>query len=171
MIAVSDLGKAFGAQTLFEGVSIQFNPGNRYGLVGANGSGKSTLLRILSGEEAPSSGVVSIPRKLTLGVLSQDHYRYEEMPILDVAMMGNREVWEAMAEKERLLHADSEFHGDRYAELEDVILRNQGYSLEARAGEILEGLGIPTEVHRSPLSTLSGGFKLRVLLGQVLAAD
>ena len=171
MIAVSDLGKAFGAQTLFEGVSIQFNPGNRYGLVGANGSGKSTLLRILSGEESPSRGVVSIPRKLTLGVLSQDHFRYEAMPILDVAMMGNREVWEAMAEKERLLHDDSEFHGDRYAELEDVILRNQGYSLEARAGEILEGLGIPTEVHRSPLSTLSGGFKLRVLLAQVLAAE
>ncbi|MBK9375757.1 MAG: ATP-binding cassette domain-containing protein [Holophagales bacterium] len=171
MIAVSDLGKSFGAQTLFEGVSIQFNPGNRYGLVGANGSGKSTLLRILSGEEAASSGIVSIPKKLRLGVLKQDHFRYEEMPILDVAMMGNQEVWEAMAEKERLLHADSTFESDRYAQLEDIIMRYQGYSLEARAGEILEGLGIPTEVHRSPLSTLSGGFKLRVLLGQVLAAD
>ena len=171
MIAVSDLGKSFGAQTLFEGVSIQFNPGNRYGLVGANGSGKSTLLRILAGEEAPSSGIVSIPKKLRLGVLKQDHFRYEEMPIVDVAMMGNREVWEAMAEKERLLHADSTFESDRYAQLEDVIMRYQGYSLEARAAEILEGLGIPTEVHRSPLSTLSGGFKLRVLLGQVLAAD
>ena len=171
MIAVSDLGKSFGAQTLFGRVSIQFNPGNRYGLVGANGSGKSTLLRILSGEEAPSSGVVSVPRKLRLGVLSQDHYRFEALPILDVAMMGNREVWEAMAEKERLLHADATFESDRYAELEDVILRNQGYSLEARAAEILEGLGIPTAVHRSPLSTLSGGFKLRVLLAQVLASD
>ena len=171
MIAVSDLGKSFGAQTLFEGVSIQFNPGNRYGLVGANGSGKSTLLRILSGEEAASSGIVSIPKKLRLGVLKQDHFRYEEMPILDVAMMGNQEVWEAMAEKERLLHDDATFESDRYAHLEDIIMRYQGYSLEARAGEILEGLGIPTEVHRSPLSTLSGGFKLRVLLGQVLAAD
>jgi ATPase subunit of ABC transporter with duplicated ATPase domains len=171
MISVSDLGKSFGAQTLFSGVSIQFNPGNRYGLVGANGSGKSTLLRILSGEEAASNGVVSIPRKLRLGVLKQDHFRYEEMPIVEVAMMGNREVWEAMAEKERLLHAEGEFDGDRYAELEDVIVRHQGYSLEARAAEILEGLGIPTAVHRSPLSTLSGGFRLRVLLAQVLAAD
>ena len=153
------------------GVSIQFNPGNRYGLVGANGSGKSTLLRILSGEEAASSGIVSIPKKLRLGVLKQDHFRYEEMPILDVAMMGNLEVWEAMAEKERLLHADATFESDRYAQLEDIIMRYQGYSLEARAAEILEGLGIPTEVHREPLSTLSGGFKLRVLLGQVLAAD
>jgi len=171
MISVSDLGKAFGAQTLFEGVSIQFNPGNRYGLVGANGSGKSTLLRILTGEEAPSSGVVSIPKKLRLGVLSQDHFKYEAVPIVDVAMMGNREVWEAMAEKERLLQSDAPFPAERYAELEDVILRNQGYSLEARASEILEGLGIPTEVHRAPMSTLSGGFKLRVLLAQTLASE
>ena len=171
MIAVSDLGKSFGAQSLFEGVSLQFNPGNRYGLVGANGSGKSTFLRILAGEELASDGIVSIPKKLRLGVLQQDHFRYEEMPILDVAMMGNQEVWEAMAEKERLLHADATFDGDRYAELEDVILRHDGYTLEARAAEILEGLGIPTAVHREPLSTLSGGFKLRVLLAQVLAAD
>jgi ATPase subunit of ABC transporter with duplicated ATPase domains len=171
MIAVSDLGKAFGAQTLFSGVSIQFNPGNRYGLVGANGSGKSTLLRILAGEEPASSGIVSIPKKLGLGVLKQDHFQYEAVPIIDVAMMGNREVWEAMAEKERLLHADATFEADRYAHLEDVIMRHQGYSLEARAAEILEGLGIPTAVHRSPLSTLSGGFRLRVLLAQVLAAD
>ncbi len=171
MIAVSDLGKSFGAQSLFEGVSLQFNPGNRYGLVGANGSGKSTLLRILSGEEAASTGIVSIPKKLRLGVLKQDHFRYEGMPIIDVAMMGNLEVWEAMAEKERLLHADATFESDRYAQLEDIIMRYQGYSLEARAAEILEGLGIPTSVHRELLSTLSGGFKLRVLLGQVLAAD
>jgi len=88
-----------------------------------------------------------------------------------VAMMGNREVWEAMAEKEGLLHADATFEAERYAALEDVIMRNQGYSLEARAAEVLEGLGIPTAVHRSPMSTLSGGFKLRVLLGQVLAAE
>ncbi len=172
MIAISDLARSFGAQTLFRGVSIQFNPGNRYGLVGANGSGKSTLLRILAGEDTPSEGIISIPKRLRLGVLRQDHFRYEEMPILEVAMMGNHEVWEAMVEKERLL-SDSEgaFDAERYAELEDVIVRHQGYSLEARAGEILEGLGIPTEVHRQPLSTLSGGFKLRVLLAQVLAAD
>ncbi len=172
MIAVSDLGKSFGPQTLFEGVSIQFNPGNRYGLVGANGSGKSTFLRILAGEELPSDGTIAMPKRLKLGVLKQDHFRYEHMPILEVAMMGNHDVWEAMVEKERLLaDAEQEFDADRYAELEDLILRNDGYTLEARAGEVLEGLGIPTEVHRQPLSTLSGGFKLRVLLAQVLAAD
>jgi ATPase subunit of ABC transporter with duplicated ATPase domains len=172
MIAISDLGKSYGPQTLFEGVSIQFNPGNRYGLVGANGSGKSTLLRILAGEEPPSEGLVSMPKRLKLGVLKQDHFRYEHMPILEVAMMGNHEVWEAIVEKERLLaDADRHFDAERYAELEDTILRHDGYTLEARAGEILEGLGIPTEIHRQPLSTLSGGFKLRVLLGQVLASE
>ena len=172
MIAVSDLGKSYGPQTLFEGVSIQFNPGNRYGLVGANGSGKSTLLRILAGDEIPSEGTVSMPKRLKLGVLKQDHYAYEDMPILEVAMMGNHEVWEAIAEKERLLaNADQHFDAERYADLEDTILRHDGYTLEARAGEVLEGLGIQTEVHRNHLSTLSGGFKLRVLLAQVLAAD
>jgi ATPase subunit of ABC transporter with duplicated ATPase domains len=172
MIAVSDLGKSFGPQTLFEGVSIQFNPGNRYGLVGANGSGKSTFLRILAGEELASEGTLSMPKRLKLGVLRQDHFRYEHMPILEVAMMGNHDVWEAMVEKERLLaDAEREFDADRYAEVEDLILRHDGYTLEARAGEVLEGLGIPTEVHRQPLSTLSGGFKLRVLLAQVLAAE
>jgi ATPase subunit of ABC transporter with duplicated ATPase domains len=172
MIAVSDLSKNFGPQTLFEGVSIQFNPGNCYGLVGANGSGKSTLLKILSGEELPSGGTVAMPKRLKLGVLKQDHFRYESMPILEVAMMGDHEVWEAMVEKERLLeNADKEFDADRYAEVEDLILRHDGYTLEARAGEVLEGLGIPTEVHRNAMSTLSGGFKLRVLLAQVLAAE
>jgi ATPase subunit of ABC transporter with duplicated ATPase domains len=171
MIAVSDLGKSFGPQTLFERVSIQFTPGNRYGLVGANGSGKSTLLRILSGADQPSQGTVSMPKRLKLGVLKQDHFQYEEMSILEVAMMGNHEVWEAIEEKERLLaHAETHFDADRYAELEDTILRNDGYSLEAKAGEVLEGLGIITAIHRQALSTLSGGFKLRVLLAQVLAA-
>jgi len=172
MIAISDLGKSYGPQTLFESVSIQFNPGNRYGLVGANGSGKSTLLRIIAGEKPPSEGIVSMPKRLKLGVLKQDHFRYEQMPILEVAMMGNHEVWEAIVEKERLLaDADRHFDAERYAELEDTILRHDGYTLEARAGEILEGLGIPTEVHRHGLSTLSGGFKLRVLLAQVLASE
>jgi ATPase subunit of ABC transporter with duplicated ATPase domains len=173
MIAVSNLTKAWGADTLFEGVSLQLNAGSRYGLVGANGSGKSTFLRILAGQEIASDGQINIPRRARLGVLEQDHFRYEETPILEVAMMGRHDVWEAIAERERLLsHAeDEEFDTDRYAEVEDFILRNDGYALEARAGEILEGLGIPTRVHHERLSILSGGFKLRVLLAQTLAAE
>jgi ATPase subunit of ABC transporter with duplicated ATPase domains len=172
MIAVSDLAKHFGDQTLFEGVSLQFHPGERYGIVGANGSGKSTLLKILSGDESPSQGEISIPKRAALGVLGQDHFRYEDQRILDVVMMGNAALWQAMVEKEGLLaRAEEHFDGDRYAQLEDIILQRGGYTLEARAGEILEGLGIATEVHEQPLSTLSGGFKLRVLLAQVLASE
>jgi ATPase subunit of ABC transporter with duplicated ATPase domains len=171
MISLSNLAKHYGDQTLFERVTLQFNPGERYGIVGANGCGKSTLLRILSGEESPSDGEISIPKRATLGVLRQDHFQYEQERILDVVMMGNAPLWQAMAEKERILaRAEEHFDGDRYAELEDVIVRGDGYALESRAGEILEGLGIPTELHPQPLSTLSGGFKLRVLLAQVLAA-
>ena len=171
MIAVSGLSKHFGPQTLFEDVAFQLTPGNRYGLVGANGSGKSTLLKIIAGREPASDGTVAIPKRLTVGFLEQDHFQYEDTPILEVAMMGDHEVWEAMREKDEILErAHEEFDGDRYAELEDLILTRDGYALESRAAEVLEGLGIPAEVHRNPLSTLSGGFKLRVLLAKVLAA-
>ena len=172
MISCSKLGKFYGEQTLFRDVSIQFNPGERYGIVGANGSGKSTFLKVLAGEEPPSEGEVSLPKRARIGVLKQDPFRYEKDRILHVVMMGNAELWRAMEEKERLLeNADQEFDGERYAELEDVVLRHDGYAMEARAGEILEGLGIPSERHQEPLSALSGGFKLRVLLAQVLAAQ
>jgi ATPase subunit of ABC transporter with duplicated ATPase domains len=172
MISVSGLGKSFGAQTLFSGASMQFNPESRYGLVGANGSGKSTFLKILGGEEQPSEGTVSIPKRLRVGILRQDHFRYENTPILDVVMMGNQPLWHAMTQKEALLaSAEQHFDADKYSELEDVILHHDGYTMEARAAEILEGLGIPTETHRQPLSVLSGGFKLRVLLAQTLAAN
>ncbi len=173
MISVTNLAKAWGGDCLFEGVSLQLNAGSRYGLVGANGSGKSTFLKILAGEEIASDGQINIPRRARLGVLKQDHFQYENDPILEVAMMGRHDVWEALTERERLLtHADDqEFDTERYADVEDFILRNDGYALEARAGEILEGLGIPTRLHREPLRVLSGGFKLRVLLAQALAAD
>jgi ATPase subunit of ABC transporter with duplicated ATPase domains len=139
--------------------------------VGANGSGKSTFMKILAGQEPASAGTVSLPKRLRLGVLEQDHFVHEAQPILDVAMMGDRNVWDAMVEKEKVLaRADQEFDGDRYSDLEELIVRRDGYTLEPRAAEVLEGLGIPAEVHRQLLSTLSGGFKLRVLLAQVLAA-
>ena len=171
MISVSNLAKSFGAQTLFEGVAFQLNPGRSYGLVGANGSGKSTLMRILTGEELPSDGSISVPKKLKLGVLRQDHFAFENDAILEVVLKGNQELWSAMAEKEEILaRADEEFDAERYSELEEFILHGDGYTVEAQAAEILEGLGIPAEVHHQALSTLSGGFKLRVLLAQTLAA-
>lgn len=172
MITLNNLTKSHGARTLFRDASVQFNPGRRYGIVGANGSGKSTILRILSGEEEASGGSVSIPKRARVGVLEQDHFRYEAERIIDVVMMGNKVLWDAMVEKEKVLaNAADYFDADRYAELEDVVLAYDGYSLEAVAGEILEGLNIATAVHEQPLSTLSGGFKLRVLLAKTLASN
>jgi ATPase subunit of ABC transporter with duplicated ATPase domains len=172
MISVSNLSKEFGDHVLFEGVSFQLNPGQRYGLVGANGSGKTTLLNILSGDLEATAGTVSVPKSARLGVLRQDQFLYEDQEVLGVALMGNPELWRAMVEKEKVLaRAHDHFDADRFSELEDTIQRHDGYTAEARAAAILDGLGLPAEVHRRPLSTLSGGFKLRVLLAQVLAGS
>ena len=172
MISVSGLGKSFGAQILFRDVTFLLNPGECCGLVGANGSGKTTLLNIISGVEDPTEGSVTIPKRIKLGVLRQDQFLYENEEILGVTMMGNPELWTAMVEKEALIAEEhGAFDADRFAELEETVQRHDGYAAEARAGEILEGLGFPTELHRRPLSTLSGGFKLRVLLAQTLAGS
>ncbi|MEJ2151616.1 MAG: ATP-binding cassette domain-containing protein, partial [Gemmatimonadota bacterium] len=171
MISISNLEKSFGGQTLFANVSLQLNPGDRYGLVGANGSGKTTLLRIMSGDLEPSHGTVSIPKRLRLGVLQQDQFVYDDQEILGVALQGRPELWSAMVAKEALLaKAEHDFDADRFSELEEIVQHHDGYTAEACAATILEGLGIPTEIHRDPISTLSGGFRLRVLLAQVLAS-
>ena len=170
MISVSGLGKSFGERTLFAGASFRLNPGERYGLVGANGSGKTTLLNVLAGDIQPSEGSVSIPRRTRLGVLRQDRFVYEDEAILQVALMGNEELWEAMSERDAVLaRAADHFDAARFSELEEVFERHDGYTAESRAATILEGLGLPAKIHRDPLSTLSGGFRLRVLLAQVLA--
>ena len=171
MISISNLAKDFGDRTLFSNASFQLNPGERYGLVGANGSGKTTLLNIIAGSIDPTEGQVSIPKSLRLGVLKQDHFLYEQEEILAVAIMGNAELWDAMMEKERILaQPETEFDAERFSIVEETVQRLDGYTAEARAASVLEGLGLPAETHREPLSTLSGGFKLRVLLAQVLAS-
>jgi ATPase subunit of ABC transporter with duplicated ATPase domains len=172
MISITNLEKTYGDRTLFANVSAQLNAGQRYGLVGANGSGKTTLLNILTGDLDPSAGKVSLPRRLRLGVLRQDQFLYEDQKILHVALMGHQQLWQVMVDKEKLLaDAGNHFDADRFSELEDLMERYDGYSAEARAAMILEGLGLPAQIHHDPLSTLSGGFKLRVLLAQVLAGD
>ncbi len=169
MISTTALAKEYGARTLFADVGLQLNAGSRYGLVGANGSGKSTFMRLLAGDEAPSDGTITLVKRARVGVLRQDRFLDDDAIILDLAMRGDAVVSDALAEQKRLAEGAAA-HPDpgRMADLEDLIAAHDGYTLEGRASEVLEGLGIPTAVHRSPLGTLSGGFKLRVLLAQVL---
>ena len=169
MISTNNLGKSFGGRTLFEGVTFKLSTGARYGLVGANGSGKTTFMKVLCGDEPATEGNVSIPSRARLGVLRQDRFLDDEAIILDVTMAGDQAVWPAMVEQKRIAGAE-DGHPDagRMADLEDVVSAHDGYTLEARATAILEGLGIPLASHRKELATLSGGFKLRVLLAQVL---
>jgi ATPase subunit of ABC transporter with duplicated ATPase domains len=167
MISISKLGKSFGGRALFEDVSLQLNAGERYGLVGANGSGKTTFLRILAGDESPSEGSFVLAATARVGVLRQDRFLDDSKIIGDLAMMGEAKVWQALQERARIVDR-GEGDPSRLADLEDTLAHFDGYTLEARATTVLEGLGIPIELHRRPLSTLSGGFKLRVLLAQVL---
>ena len=172
MISVSNLSKQYGDRTLFANASFQLNAGQRYGLIGANGSGKTTLLDVLSGHLDATEGHVAIPKRLRLGVLRQDQFLYEDQEVMAVTLMGHGELWDVMVEKEAILaKAETDFDADRFGELEEIVQHYDGYTAEARAAEILEGLGIPAAVHRRPLSTLSGGFRLRVLLAQVLASS
>lgn len=172
MISITDLAMQYGQKILFENASLNFDPGKRYGLVGANGSGKSTLLRIISNEEKPSKGLVSIPKNLTPGLLRQDHFRYEEINVSDVVLQGNQRLWKAFTEKEKLLdhEPDNEETGHQLAHQEEIIAEEDGYAADAQIEEMLSGLGIGSVYHHEPMKALSGGFKLRVLLGQLLFA-
>jgi ATPase subunit of ABC transporter with duplicated ATPase domains len=170
MIAISQLSMRFGAKILFKNVSLQFNAANRYGLIGANGCGKSTLIKILTGELTAENGQVNLPQQLMLGSLSQDHYMYRQQLILDVVLQGKKKLWEAMEKKRILL--EKEGFGDQECEAlmkwEKIIEEQEGYAAEGEAAKLLEGLGVREEWHRKPLDLLSGGYKLRVLLAQVL---
>lgn len=177
MISLSDVSMGFGVQVLFEHISWRLDPGKHYGLVGANGTGKSTLLKLMSGEISQEKGEVSRPSGLRVGVLGQDHFRFEDVRLMDVVMMGRPVLWAAMDEKHRFMesHEDlshlTEAEGGKLANLEAVIADNDGYVAEAAAGELLEGLGLPTETHERAMSELSGGFRLRVLLAQTLFSE
>ncbi|MGD0675387.1 MAG: ATP-binding cassette domain-containing protein [Polyangiaceae bacterium] len=169
MIVLNNVTKRYGPKILFEGVTVQFDPGKRYGVTGANGAGKSTLLEMLSGQEDWDSGTVDVPGGLRVGVLEQNHFVYDEQRILDTVMAGKTELWEAMVEKERLLAGDvDDAVGVRLGELEGIIAEHDGYSAEGQASELLVGLGIPPERQALPMRVLPAGYKLRVLLAKVL---
>lgn len=172
MIATTDLAKRFGPDILFEDVSVQFTPGNCYGLIGANGCGKSTFIKILAGLMPASQGEVSIGRDCTLGYLRQDHAEFDDVSILDTVYRGNKKLWELHLEREALYSKTdlTEAERDRSGLVEDEFGQAGGYTMEADAAKLLAGLGFTEDVFTRELRTLQGGFKLRVLLAQVLFA-
>jgi ATPase subunit of ABC transporter with duplicated ATPase domains len=163
----------FGAKPLFENINAKFGSGNRYGLIGANGSGKSTLMKILSGELEPSIGNVKVDAGERLGKLRQDQFAFEACSVIDTVIMGYEELWVIKQERDRIysLTEMSEEDGMKVAELEIEFAELDGYSAEARAGELLLGLGIPESQHDGPMSEVAPGWKLRVLLAQALFGD
>ena len=164
----------FGGKPLFENVSVKFGQGNRYGLIGANGCGKSTFMKILGGDLEPSAGTVAIDKDERLGKLSQDQFAYEDMRVLDVVLMGHaRDVARDARSATRFTPNPDASEDDymRAAELEHEYAEYGGYTAEARAAELLIGVGIPTVQHDGPMSAVAPGWKLRVLLAQALFGD
>jgi ATPase subunit of ABC transporter with duplicated ATPase domains len=170
MLTTTNVAIQFGAKPLFEGVTVKFSDGNRYGLIGANGCGKSTLMKILGGELEQSVGEVSLQAGMRLGKLNQNQFGYEDHRVLDVVMQGHREMWEAMTERDRI-YADEQATDADYmkaAELEGKFAEYGGYTAEARAAAILLDAGIAEELHNGPMREVAPGLKLRVLLAQAL---
>ncbi|MAA66936.1 MAG: ABC-F family ATPase [Alteromonadaceae bacterium] len=173
MISTANITMQFGAKPLFENVSVKFGNGNRYGLIGANGCGKSTFMKIMGGDLEPSVGQVMLEPNTRLGKLRQDQFAYEEHTVIDTVIMGHEELAKVKAERDRIysLAEMSEEDGMAVADLEVQFAEMDGYTAEARAGELLLGLDIPIEQHFGPMSALAPGWKLRVLLAQALFSD
>ena len=173
MITTANITMQFGPLPLFENISVKFGNGNRYGLIGANGCGKSTFMKILSGDLDATSGNVAVDINETVGKLGQDQFAFEEFSVLDTVIMGHEKLWQIKQERDRIysLPEMTEEEGMRVAELEVEFAELDGYSAESRAGELLLGLEIPIEQHTGLMSAVAPGWKLRVLLAQVLFAD
>ncbi|EMA6342858.1 ABC-F family ATP-binding cassette domain-containing protein [Bacillus cytotoxicus] len=170
MITVSNVSLRFADRKLFEDVNIKFTPGNCYGLIGANGAGKSTFLKILSGEIEPTTGDVHITPGERLAVLKQNHFEYEEFPVLETVIMGHTRLYEVMQEKNAIYMKEdfSDEDGMRAAELEGEFAELNGWEAESEAAILLKGLGIGEELHDKKMSELTGAEKVKVLLAQAL---
>jgi ATPase subunit of ABC transporter with duplicated ATPase domains len=168
MISVSNVSMRYGAKILFEEVSTVFTPGKRYGLTGPNGAGKTTFMNLLSGELEPQKGNVTRPKKLS--VLSQNQFAFDAYRVIDTVIMGNRRLWSAMEERNRIYEKPDMTNEDgmRLGELEGIVGEEDGYSAESDAAVLLQGLDIPDELHERRMSELQGGQKVRVLLAQAL---
>lgn len=172
MISAKDITLKFGKKILFDHVTVKFNPGYCYGLIGANGAGKSTFMKILAGQIKADEGEIAVDRGVKVAMLKQDQFAYEDHTVLDTVLMGREDLWKVQQEKDALYAKPHLTHdeGMRAAELEAHFGDMDGYALTAGAGELLEGLGIETEKHDWKMKQLTGGWKIRVLLAQVLFA-
>ena len=170
MISVANLSLRYGKRVLFEDVNVKFAPGNCYGVIGANGAGKSTLLKILSGEIDPSTGHVSITPGDRMSVLKQNHFEFDEFPVLQTVIMGNKKLWQIMEEKDAI-YAKPDFSdadGLKAADLEGQFADMEGWNAESDAASLLNDLGIADALHTKLIKELNGKEKVRVLLAQAL---
>ncbi len=170
MIAANNLSLQFGKRVLFDQVNIKFVGGNCYGVIGANGAGKSTFLKILAGDIDPNSGQVVIDPGKRMAVLRQNHFEFDEVPVLDTVIMGHTKLWSLMKEKDAIYEKPdfSEADGVRASELEAEFAEMDGWNAESDAAALLSGLGIDESVHNSLMKDLSGNQKVRVLLAQAI---
>lgn len=170
MLSVSNLSLRYGKRILFEDVNIRFTEGNCYGIIGANGAGKSTFLKILSGDIDPSTGKVEISKDQRMSVLKQDHYEFDEVPVLETVIMGNTPLYKVMKEKDDLYAKEdfTEEDGLKAGELEATFAEMDGWNAESDAATLLSNLGIKEDLHHKLLKELDGNQKVRVLLAQAL---
>jgi ATPase subunit of ABC transporter with duplicated ATPase domains len=170
MISVENVTMRFGARVLFEDVTTTFMAGRRYAISGPNGAGKSTFMKILTGEQDATHGTITRPKKI--GILRQDQFAFDKFRVLDTVIMGNSTLWKALQEREALYakpHDElTDVDGMRLGELEGIVGEENGYTAEADAGVLLDGLGIEAALHERKMGELQGGQKVRVLLAQAL---
>ncbi|MDD2493850.1 MAG: ATP-binding cassette domain-containing protein [Tissierellia bacterium] len=170
MITINNLSLQFGGSKLFDDVNLKFVPGNCYGVIGANGAGKSTFLKILSGEIDYTTGEISIPSKIRMSVLKQDHFLYDDYQVMETVIMGNKRLYEIMKEKDAL-YAKEDFtdeDGVKASELEGEFAEMNGWDAETEVSQILQGLGLGSEMHFMYMRDLIGGDKVKVMLAQAL---
>jgi ATPase subunit of ABC transporter with duplicated ATPase domains len=170
MLSVENVTMRFGSRVLFEDVTTTFMSGRRYAISGPNGAGKSTFMKILTGEQDPTTGTITRPKRI--GILRQDQFAFDKFRVIDTVIMGNSTLWKAMEEREALYakpHDElTDADGMRLGELEGIVGEENGYTAEADAGVLLDGLDIPADLHERKMGELQGGQKVRVLLSQAL---
>jgi ATPase subunit of ABC transporter with duplicated ATPase domains len=170
MLSMNNVTMRFGPRVLFEDATATFMAGRRYAITGPNGAGKSTLMKILTGDQEPTTGSVTRPKKL--GILRQDQFAFDDFRVIDTVIQGNGALWKALQERDALYEKPhdelTDADGMRLGELEGVIGEEGGYTAESDAGALLDGLGIESDLHERKMGELQGGQKVRVLLAQAL---